>query len=211
MAANALDLTRNFVSLCPLFITMTTLSTTSLHFLPVITMNPLQHPTNLILLQPNQSRYPQRLTIPAKSLYTIPAAWVLAIVPHFYAASLGKFDNRTPRAYTKEIADDKSLSPETRATIIRAEGAQQNGFENIGLFAAAVVAGNIAGLENRTLNLLSGGYLVSRIVYNFVYIGNTTEQAATLRSGVFLSGIGIIFTLFVKSGNVLRGKAGLNL
>jgi uncharacterized MAPEG superfamily protein len=65
----------------------------------------------------------------------------------------------------------------TKDTIIRAEGAQQNGFENVGLFASAVVAGNIAGLDNRTLNILSSGYLASRAVYNYIYINNKTEAA----------------------------------
>jgi hypothetical protein len=44
-----------------------------------------------------------------QSLYTIPAAWVLSIAPHFYAAGLGKFDNRNPRTYTREIDGDQSV------------------------------------------------------------------------------------------------------
>ena len=51
----------------------------------------------------------------------------------------------------------------TKEKIVRAEGAQQNGFENLGLFAAAVVAGNIVRLDNWTLNVLSGGYLLSQL------------------------------------------------
>jgi hypothetical protein len=63
----------------------------------------------------------------------------------------------------------------TKATIVRAEGAQQNGFENIGLFAAAVVIGNVAKLDNWTLNALSVGYLASRVAYNVLYITGTTD------------------------------------
>ncbi|QIW97491.1 hypothetical protein AMS68_003009 [Peltaster fructicola] len=109
------------------------------------------------------------------SLYSIPVAWVLSIAPHFYAASLGKFDNKNPRTYTKESSGDQSIDKATKATIIRAEGAQQNGFENIGLFAAAVVIGNVAKLENSTLNTLSAGYLASRVAYNLLYINGTTD------------------------------------
>lgn len=69
----------------------------------------------------------------------------------------------------------------TKAKIIRAEGAQQNGFENIGLFAAAVVIGNVAKLNNSTLNTLSGCYLLSRLAYNVLYITNTTDAV-----GMFL-------------------------
>ena len=141
MAASALDLTRNFVSIPPCH-----RGTTNI--------------TDILYFQ---------------SLYTIPAAWVLSIAPHFYAASLGKFDNKSPRAYTKESSSDQSIDKATKERIIRAEGAQQNGFENIGLFAAAVVAGNIARLDNWTLNALTGGYLLSRVAYNLLYINNTTD------------------------------------
>lgn len=113
----------------------------------------------------------------------------------------------------------------TKATIVRAEGAQQNGFENIGLFAAAVVIGNVAKLDNWTLNALTAGYLASRVVYNALYITGTTDTAGKFFSGsqldelndanafvangrsvVFLTGVGIIWTLFIKSGNVLRNQ-----
>jgi uncharacterized MAPEG superfamily protein len=90
--------------------------------------------------------------------------------------------------------------------ICRAEGAQTNGFENLGLFATAVLAGNFAGLPARTLNLLSGGYLVSRALYNVIYVSHTTEAGANLRSATYFSGIGLIMTLFVKAGNVLRER-----
>lgn len=61
-----------------------------------------------------------------------------------------------------------------------------------------------AKVDNWTLNALSGGYLVSRVVYNFIYINNEEESLATARTGVFLTGIGMVFTLFVKAGNALR-------
>ena len=93
---------------------------------------------------------------------------------------------------------------QTKARIARAEGAQQNGFENIGLYAAAVVAGNIAGLNAATLNYLSGGYLLSRMAYNIIYINNESTTAGNTRTGVFLTGIGLIMTLFVKAGNKLQ-------
>ncbi|KAJ4404751.1 hypothetical protein N0V91_005701 [Didymella pomorum] len=140
------------------------------------------------------------------SLYTIPAAWILSIAPHFYAASLGKFDNKNPRTYTRDTEGDQSIDKATKAKIVRAEGAQQNGFENLGLFAAAVVIGNVAKLPNETLNTLSAAYLASRIAYNALYIGGTTDMLSNLRSVSFLTGVGIIFTFFIKSGNALRNQ-----
>ena len=143
------------------------------------------------------------LTSQGLSLYTIPIAWVLSLLPHFYAikvyeaASLKKFDLTQPRSLTGTIGSDQSLSKATKdvclsqplplfslyyqqdgamscliehdkhdhisihlrhmiqtsnanhltlETIVRAEGAQQTGFENLGIFAAGVIAGNAAGL-----------------------------------------------------------------
>ncbi|KAJ4336776.1 hypothetical protein N0V87_005169 [Didymella glomerata] len=140
------------------------------------------------------------------SLYAIPAAWILSIAPHFYAASLGKFDNKNPRTYTRDTEGDQSIDKATKAKIVRAEGAQQNGFENLGLFAAAVVIGNVAKLPNETLNTLSVAYLASRVAYNALYVGGTTDMLSNLRSVSFLTGVGIIFTFFIKSGNVLRNQ-----
>jgi uncharacterized MAPEG superfamily protein len=119
------------------------------------------------------------LPISHQSLYTIPAAWVLSIAPHFYAAQLGgkKFDNTAPRTYTSSLTADQSIDKATKGKIIRAEGAQQNGFENLGLFAAAVLAGNVAKLDNKTLNWLTLGYLGSRVAYNLLYINNTSDAS----------------------------------
>ncbi len=98
------------------------------------------------------------------SLYAIPAAWVLSIAPHFYAVSLAnkvsKFDNTNPRHAAVDLA--AKMSKEQLATFERAEAAQQNGFENLPFFAAAVLAGNLAGLGSATLNHLSAIYLASR-------------------------------------------------
>jgi len=90
--------------------------------------------------------------------------------------------------------------------IIRCEGAQSNGFENLAFFATGVLAGNLAGLPASTLNGLTGAYLASRVLYNFIYITNTSEAVANVRSVVFISGVGLICTLFVKAGNVLKDR-----
>lgn len=150
------------------------------------------------------------------SLYTIPAAWGLSLVPHLYAAHLYQkatsrtFDNRHPRSLTKIVAEDQSIDSTTKGRIIRAEGAQQNGFENVGLFAAAVVAGNMARLDNSWLNILSAGYVLSRLIYNVIYINNTTASLAMVRSTVFTGGAGMIIALYIMAGNNLR-SSGLKL
>ena len=147
------------------------------------------------------------------SLYTIPAAWMLSIAPQWYAnklyqkASSQKFDLKQPRSMTKIIADSQSLDSTTKARLFRAQSAHQNGFENVGLFAAAVVAGNVAHLDNIWLNTLSVGYVVSRVVYNLIYINNTTDALASIRTLVFSTGMSMIMTLFVMAANELRARA----
>lgn len=118
---------------------------------------------------------------------------MIAFAPHAYAAAIGKFDNKSPRTYVKETEASQSVDkgmacPQvvvkaganagiaaTKAKIARTEAAQMNGFENLGFFAAAVVMGNVAKLDNKTLNTLSAAYLASRMLYNFVYINGTSD------------------------------------
>jgi uncharacterized MAPEG superfamily protein len=85
--------------------------------------------------------------------------------------------------FIKFLSNTRLLTAEqTKARILRCEGAQTNGFEDLGLFATAVLAGNLAGLPAQTLNALSGGYCLSRIAYNFIYINNTSEATANTRT-----------------------------
>lgn len=73
-----------------------------------------------------------------------------------------------------------------------------------------MVAANVSGVPASTINYLSVGYLISRVAYNIIYISNESEAAANARTGVFLTGIGAIFTLFIKSGNAINaGKLRL--
>ena len=138
----------------------------------------------------------------------IPAAWVLAVAPHMYAMRLSRnFDIRNPRTYTKDIETDQSIDSETKGLAIRADGASANGLENLGFYAAAVVAGNLAGLSSETMNWLTGGYIASRVLYNYAYLAGTTEALGHARTGLWLVGVGHILTLFVKSGNALKDRA----
>jgi uncharacterized MAPEG superfamily protein len=88
----------------------------------------------------------------------------------------------------------------TLRRIQRARAATANGFETLGLYAAAVVAGNAAGLPVQRLNALALAYLVSRVVYNYVYVVVLDNaRLAALRAAIWVSGIGIIFGFFVSA------------
>lgn len=79
------------------------------------------------------------------SLLVVPALWVNSIAAHFYAVSLtrGRFTNSSPRDYLSSI-QKKEKKTSTDLKFIRAEAAQQNGFENLPFAAAAFVAGIVA-------------------------------------------------------------------
>lgn len=130
------------------------------------------------------------------------------MAPHVYAMQKSpSFDPRQPRKHIQDVAQDERLPTAQREAIARAEAASLNGAENVGVFAAAVVAGNLAGLSRETLNLCSIGYIASRLVYCWLYVNNTTEAIAHARSTVFFGGVGLWMTLFVKSANVLKNRA----
>jgi uncharacterized MAPEG superfamily protein len=146
------------------------------------------------------------------SFYTIPAAWLLSILPHSYAIMLysrtthKRFDNRHPRSLTSKLEGDQSIDKATKERIIRAEGAQQNGFENLPFYAAAVTAGNFAGLAPQTMNMLSGAYLAIRTIYNLVYINGDTAALAGARTTIYTIGVGLVCTIFVMAGNAMNKK-----
>ncbi|KAK4494035.1 hypothetical protein PRZ48_015222 [Zasmidium cellare] len=143
------------------------------------------------------------------SMWTIPAFWVLSLVPRAYGTKLYKkstnkdFDSRAPRAFISTVENDQALDSATRARILRAEAACSNGFENFGPFCAALVAGNAARLEPVWLNGLSLAYLATRAVFNYVYINNETQSLAAVRSVSYVGGLGMLFTLFIQAGNKL--------
>jgi len=130
-----------------------------------------------------------------------------------------KFDNTEPRALTEKLKNDQSVdsavcvplfsddstnTTQTKGQLLRLHAASANGLENIGLFAAAVVAANVAGLSHETLNRLSLTYVGVRALYNVVYYGNTTQARAAARSGLFWSGQIIIVSLFIRAGQALN-------
>ncbi|UZJ53170.1 hypothetical protein CBS101457_002490 [Exobasidium rhododendri] len=139
------------------------------------------------------------------ALYSVPALWALCILPHFYAVGLskGKFTNSSPRGYVAEI-QKKEKKSETDKMFIRAEACQQNGFENLPFFAAAILAATFAKLPNHEVNKLAGAYLASRVAYTILYVFNSSEAISNLRSVAFLVGVGINWTLFIKAGLALN-------
>jgi uncharacterized MAPEG superfamily protein len=100
---------------------------------------------------------------------------------------------------------DITKKKKTLRRISRAKAATANGFETLGLYAAAVVAGNVAGVATERMNQLTLGYLVSRVVYIYTYVRlQDNARLAPLRPLVWLAGVGIITTLYVLAGKALN-------
>ena len=175
------------------------------------------------------------------SLYTVPAAWWLCMVPHVYAfmqydrtidtssttnsgnqasvagtGSSWKFNPTEPRTFLQRLRDNPhpSLTPTVKARLSRAEAASLNGYENLGFFAASVVAANISlivvhaneggssyGKELWYVNIHSIGYLVSRLLFNWTYVLGVSGPARGLW---FYTGLACATSLFVHAGNALR-------
>ncbi|KAK4456047.1 hypothetical protein QBC34DRAFT_388738 [Podospora aff. communis PSN243] len=141
------------------------------------------------------------------SYYTIPAAFLVAFLPHAYASILaGKnYDLANPRKTLIHIEKDTSLSKPILRRIQRGEAASANGLETIGLYAAGVVAANVAGVPKNTLNAMTLGYVASRVVYNWVYVfAQDNSRVAPLRSLVWFVGVGLLGGLWVKAGNAVN-------
>ena len=143
------------------------------------------------------------------SLYLVPLAWLLAMLPRVYSltthAAQSKAQNpdamkKNPRSIPAIVAADKTLSPQVRDRILRAESAMINGYDNLGYFAAAVCVGNVARLDVSLLNWLAAVYIRSRPVYIPVYIYNDTVRSVYRRSAVFAVGLIVNVACFVLAG-----------
>ncbi|KAI8623555.1 hypothetical protein F5Y19DRAFT_481588 [Xylariaceae sp. FL1651] len=127
-----------------------------------------------------------------------------ALWPRSYSAFQGPgqkyFDPSNPRTFAARL-EKSDLDKETVARILRAESASANGFEGLPVFAAAVVAGNSAGVSAPTMNALSITYVLSRVVYNWVYVFlSKNRQFAGVRSLTWFAGVGSAMAMFVSAG-----------
>ncbi|KAJ6478628.1 hypothetical protein C8R47DRAFT_639837 [Mycena vitilis] len=145
------------------------------------------------------------------SLYSIPAVWLTAFLPVTLKTILMQqttakgYNNLEPRQCTSRIATgiDKGVPPAIAARILRMEGAHLNGYENLPIWIAAVLAGNMAHLDNYTLNVASLLYIGGRIAYNYVYFNQVTEFQSWVRTGIFFGTLSLpMYLLFKAAANI---------
>lgn len=120
----------------------------------------------------------------AIALWTLLLAVLMPIVCAGVAkAGPGRYDNRNPR-------DWQAKQQGYRA---RAYAAQQNSWEALAVYIAALVAAFIGNVPPETLGLICAIFAVSRVAYLACYLADL----ATLRSLVWLVGFGSCVCLIV--------------
>jgi len=120
----------------------------------------------------------------AIALWTLLLAALMPIVCAGIAkVGPGRYDNRNPR-------DWQAKQQGYRA---RAYAAQQNSWEALAVYVAALVAAFIGNVPLVTLGLIAGIFAVSRVAYLVCYLADL----ASLRSLVWLVGFGSCICLIV--------------
>jgi uncharacterized MAPEG superfamily protein len=109
-------------------------------------------------------------------------AWVCG---YFRFKQLGSVDNKHPRAQYAQLEGPGA----------RAVAAQQNAWEALPIFVAAVVVAHLAGVAPERAAIAAEIFIVARILYPFFYIANKD----ILRSLSFMVGIGACISLFIMA------------
>jgi uncharacterized MAPEG superfamily protein len=100
-------------------------------------------------------------------------------------AGARNFDNARPREFLAGLQGWRQ----------RANWAQTNSYESFPAFAAGVIIAHLAGAAQPTIDMLALGHVLARLLYGIFYI----TDRATLRSLVWVAGLGCIIGLFVAA------------
>ncbi len=99
--------------------------------------------------------------------------------------SQGGYDNNHPREWEEKQTGWRK----------RAAAAQDNGFESLPLFVFAVLAAQMAQVDQGRTDTLALAFLAVRLVYIAIYLADL----ATLRSLVWFVGMGITVAIFAPT------------
>ncbi|HET8695463.1 MAG TPA: MAPEG family protein [Aquabacterium sp.] len=97
----------------------------------------------------------------------------------------GGYDNHNPRQWEERLEGWKQ----------RAVAAQNNGFEALPLFVAAVLMAQQAHADQGKIDALAGAFVIIRVLYVAIYL----KDWATLRSLVWAAGVGVCIALIAMS------------
>lgn len=109
--------------------------------------------------------------------------YVFAVISHYYRQKqLGKIDNQNPREQYIQLQGPGA----------RAVAAQQNSWEALAVYAAALLAVVASGLDVMYLAEAATIVLIGRLLYGVFYVSNLDK----LRSLAFILAIAPCFYLF---------------
>ncbi|KAL1591409.1 hypothetical protein SLS60_012022 [Paraconiothyrium brasiliense] len=155
-------------------------------------------------------------------LLAIPAYYLFSTVPHVYAMNLlksagYKINNSNPKA-SLSPSNLKGKVPDAVFTKYqRAENAQNNNFEQLPLFVAAVLAsilaervagpsvkiGGTGDLDPTGLTTFVGAWFAIRTAYNVAYISIDDHSKSFARSALWVTGSGLAFYQIFKAAQIL--------
>lgn len=115
---------------------------------------------------------------------------IVAVIPFVLAGiggylriqQLGSLDNNHPRIQAQQL----------EGVAARTYAAQQNAWEALPLFTAAVVVAHLGGANPGTAATASIVFVAARVIHAGLYIANL----ATLRSIIFFFALGAALTMF---------------
>jgi uncharacterized MAPEG superfamily protein len=99
--------------------------------------------------------------------------------------SEGGYDNNNPREWTAKLGGWQA----------RAAAAQANGFEALPLFVFAVLAAQLAQLDQGRTDQLAMAFIGVRLVYTAMYLANL----GALRSLVWFVGVALVVAIFAPT------------
>ncbi len=107
----------------------------------------------------------------------------------FVAITFAKWD----KSYLRGNVAPREWEARLQGMQARAHAAHLNGFEAFPLFAAGVIIASLCKAPQATIDGIAIAFVVTRLVYIACYLGNL----ATLRSVVWMVGMGLNVALFV--------------
>ena len=111
--------------------------------------------------------------------------WAMTIIAKQPEPGQDRYDNRAPRAYLAKLQGRSQ----------RANWAQQNSFEILPGYIAAVIIAHLAGADQSNLDMLAVTFIASRILFAMCYL----KDWATPRSLAWTVGVACIVGMFVIS------------
>jgi uncharacterized MAPEG superfamily protein len=127
------------------------------------------------------------MTIPFWCLFIVVLLpYVLAGVGGYYRKkTFGDMDNKSPRAQAAQLEGEGA----------RAYAAQQNAWEALAVFAAAVFIAHLSNANQKLSAIASVLFVVTRIIHPIVYIKNIDKA----RTGIFVVGVACCLWLIILS------------